>query len=297
MVFIQLLFALSTISLSIYSMEPPQVRQDEGHNSQIFHGTPIKELEAVFTTAPTRVKNIVRHLENPHFMERPRYRAAFFVGQTGTGKTVLAKAIAYKAQRDLHFVPSVSLLSSIRNQSAEKLRNRFDTIERTKQPCVLVIDDINLLLENYENPDYDTAVSASALLECLERQHANHNFFLIGTMIRAEKIPTEVKHHPMIKTISIEPITDPNIKRSIFIQKITSPSCILDEEINDEYLDKIISRLPGRSTRMIKSLASSTVMTYRIEDQESKILHIKKKHIDRALEKIIKTCREMKYEE
>ena len=64
--------------------------------SLVFSEIDIEEMKLVFKTSPKEAQFIIKYLQNPTFFELTQdYRSATFVGEPGSGKTTMAKAIAY----------------------------------------------------------------------------------------------------------------------------------------------------------------------------------------------------------
>jgi SpoVK/Ycf46/Vps4 family AAA+-type ATPase len=165
--------------------------------SETFEGTPIALIEATYLGAPAMAKLIVSHLQDPNYAGSPEFRTAFLVGDPGTRKKTLAKAIAYKAQRELVFFSATDFLDDQRNGLSRKLVEKLKVIVAEKKAVVVVVDGINRLLENYENKCHDSAV----LWDFLDRQYGNHNFFLLGTMNSTDKISQSSKGRMLAQCI------------------------------------------------------------------------------------------------
>src|SRR5579871_5874826 len=90
----------------------------------------IDELELVFEHSPKRAQAIVKHLQDPHYFPHNRdYRSAYFVGEPGSGKTTMARAIVYKMSKkgwNHKFIGSTELLGEYRNQTAIRLEKELE---------------------------------------------------------------------------------------------------------------------------------------------------------------------------
>ena len=154
------LLTLVLISHSILAMDMPNVGEIEQT-----YGASKREMDAVFASAPEKAQRIVKHLQNPDLYQRPEYRAAFFVGIPGTGKSTLAKAIAYKLGKPwvCDCVAATQFQGEARGQTALQLREFLEMIVKIRPKTVVVIDELNQLLEHSESKHHDTDATSKTL--------------------------------------------------------------------------------------------------------------------------------------
>lgn len=192
----------------------------------------IAELELVFEHSSKKAQVIVNHLTDcDYFPYNGDYRSAYFVGEPGSGKTTMARAIAYKMSKqgwDYKFIGSTELLGEYRNQTARQLKKELQKVVASKKPTIVVIDGLHRLLENTESKHHDTDMAATALWLFLDKQRNNENFFLIGTMNRITKLPKPFKDRILIDVIKFPSIDDAKVKNLLFRQTITSYNMSFD---------------------------------------------------------------------
>ena len=184
----------------------------------------------------------MNHLKNPGRFN-PAWRSAFFVGEPGTGKTTIAKAIPHFINWYFDFIPSAALLGSYRNQASERLLQHLNRAVSGKRKVVVIIDEINRLLENFDSKNHDTDSTSSNLWMFLDAQRLNPNFFLIGTMNRDNKIPEPMKNRIEASSIVFPKITDPIKLRRIFRSKLESDYQKIDKSCSDADLNECIKTL------------------------------------------------------
>lgn len=219
----------------------------------------IKEMEFVFTKSPKEAQCIVHHLQDPsYFPLNENYRSAIFVGEPGTGKTVMAKAIAHKMTEhnwEYKFLPSTSFLGEHRNQTAILLQKELESIKKSKKPTLLIIDELNLLMENSESKNHDTDATAKALWTFLDQQKSNPDFFFIGTMNRIDKLPKAFKSRIILDYIKFPLVSNLKFRTQFIRMNLTTKKTELDKEVTDEFLDQELKRTGDCSERDLKNIA------------------------------------------
>lgn len=233
----------------------------------------IKEMEFVFIRSPKEAQCIVNHLQDPsYFPLNQNYRCVIFVGEPGTGKTVMAKAIAHKMKKhnwEYKFLPSTSFLREHRNQTAILLQKELEAIKKSKKPTILIIDELNLLMENSESKHHDTDATAKALWTFLDQQQDNKDFFFIGTMNRANKLPKAFKSRIILNYIKFPLVNNPKFKNAFIREILTTEATKLDTEITDEFLDQELKKTGDCSERDLKNLLLAICRTSKINSPTS----------------------------
>ncbi len=204
-------------------------------------------MELVFKYSPLEAQLIVNHLQDTtYFPDDKDYRSAIFFGAPGSGKTMMAKAIAYKmAQKgwDCKFVSSTSLFGGHRDQTAMRVTQELESIVASKKPTIIIIDELHRLLENADSKHHDTDSTSTALWTFLDSQESNENFFLIGTMNRIDKLPQPFKSRIISDYIHFPLATDPKIKNMLVRIYLTTKNSVFHEEVNDDFLNKELEKI------------------------------------------------------
>jgi AAA+ superfamily predicted ATPase len=236
-----------------------------------FNEKDIEEMEFVFESSPEEAQCIVDYLHDPNYFPGvENYRSAFFVGEPGTGKSVTAKAIAYKMSQkgwEYNFLSSTSFLREYRNQTAIHLKKELEKIESSKKPTILIIDEIHRLLENTESKHHDTDETATALWTFLDRQKNNNNFFLIGTMNRIHKLPKPVKSRILSDFIEFPLMTDPTIKNNILRRNLSTKNSQVSAEITECFLIKELEKIHPYSGRDLEKLSKEILVQSKLNSK------------------------------
>ena len=273
---------------------PPSQQSD-------FNELDIKKMNLVFKSSPKEAQYIVNHLQDPtYFPLNEDYRSAIFVGEPGSGKTTMAKAIANKMTEhgwEYKILSSTSLLGEQRNHTAIRLEKELDKIKTSKKPTILIIDELNLLMENSESKHHDTDATAKALWMFLDKQSGNKDFFFIGTMNRINKLPKPYKNRVLPDCITFPLMTESTIKAQFLRDYLTSPNIEFDKEVTDNFLNKETEKMGDSSGRDLENISRVICRTSKMnETTSSSPLVIKQAAITYAVDQYLRKKMESNYD-
>ncbi len=244
-------------------MERPRSLTEEEKKAYRFQGTTWKQMMEAYRGAPWEVHQIVEHLNNPDLFGDDDYRAVFFVGQSGSGKTTTAKAVPHMANWFCKFITSSETEGIHRNETSNNLRNTLSTIANDRyHKVVVVIDEAEELFEDFESDKFDTKATGTAFRTIIDKLSGNRNIFLICTLNRDTKIPKTIKNRFEGSRIVFNPITDPVRKCTIFRDVLQSTNMTLDTTCDNAFLDNCVELLkdvPLRSYHNVRKKVSRLV--------------------------------------
>lgn len=119
-------------------------------------------------------------------------RGILLSGEPGTGKTLIAKAIAGEAGVPFLYVNSSSLIELFVGAGARRVRQLFE-IARSEAPCIIFFDEIDSIginrgSRNYGHSENDQTINA--LLQEMDGFNARDGVFIIGATNRADDLDT-----------------------------------------------------------------------------------------------------------
>jgi AAA+ superfamily predicted ATPase len=300
---------------SLYAPEVPEeirkqimgeiAQQQQNSNptkkTEPFNENDIEEMEFVFAASPEEAQCIVNYLEDPNYFPGvENYRSAFFVGDPGTGKSVMAQAIAHKMSQkgwEYKFLSSTSFLREYRNQTAIQLRKELEKIESSNKPTILIIDEIHRLLENTESKHHDTAETATELWTFLDRQKNNNNFFLIGTMNRIHKLPKPVKSRIISDFIEFPLMTDPIMKNNIIRKNLSTKNSQISTEVTEDFLIKELEKINPYSGRDLQKLSREILVKSKLSDKsKSSTITITQNNISQGINSYLRKKATIQYD-
>ncbi len=140
--------------------------------------------------APIRMRNAMRRIG----VSPPT--GVIFYGVPGTGKTMLARALAYEAGVPIHQLsPSDLYGAGVRDPEA-KLNSVFDQAESHPEGSLIVIDELDFIAgERGSQGNGDRANLSTMLLARLDRLNSKGNVMVIGTTNRLEAIDDALRRH------------------------------------------------------------------------------------------------------
>lgn len=136
---------------------------------------------------------LLMHLKHPEIylhIGLPPPRGFLLHGPPGSGKTLLAHAIAGQLGIPLLEVPATELIAGVSGESEERIRDVFEQAAALA-PCVLFLDEIDAISSNRLNASKDMERRIVAqLLNSLDNlgQTGNHQVLVIGATNRPDAL-------------------------------------------------------------------------------------------------------------
>ncbi|EAA10786.4 AGAP006205-PA [Anopheles gambiae str. PEST] len=133
----------------------------------------------------------VIHPEIYRYLGLPPPRGFLLHGPPGSGKTLLAQAIAGQLNVRLIEVPATELVAGVSGESEERIRDVFEQAA-SLSPCVLFIDEIDAISSNRVNAqkDMERRIVAQLLssMDALGKQEGGEGVIVIGATNRADAL-------------------------------------------------------------------------------------------------------------
>jgi transitional endoplasmic reticulum ATPase len=230
-------------------------------------------------------------------------RGILLHGPSGTGKTLLAKAVATESEANFVSVRGPELLSKWVGESERGIREIFKRA-RQSAPCVIFFDEIDSIAP-IRGAGGETAVServVSQLLTELDGMENMHGVIVLAATNRADMIdPALLRPGRFDKIIQI-PLPDKESRKSIL--KITAAEIPTISEANEagrvdfDKLSEMTDGLSGADVAAVANIAVSLVI-HEFLDKNPDIKDVEKQSIDAKVtmehfEKSVKKVREQK---
>ena len=230
-------------------------------------------------------------------------RGILLHGPSGTGKTLLAKAVATQSEANFVSVRGPELLSKWVGESERGIREIFKRA-RQSSPCVVFFDEIDSIAP-VRGAGGETAVTervVSQLLTELDGMENMHGVVVLAATNRADMIdPALLRPGRFDKIIQI-PLPDKESRRSILkINAAKIPTVNNKDDprrVDFDKLADITEGLSGADTASIANTAVSLVI-HEFLDSHPDVKDVEKKQIDakvtmKHFEEAIKKVREQK---
>jgi AAA+ superfamily predicted ATPase len=183
-------FAKKVIS-NFISQANTKIASDETTKSTLY--IPEETLKDVIGV-PAEIKRLIAKLKEPHLYDNqliPRY--LLLHGPSGTGKSLLARAIAGETKRKLSYLTSANIVNKYQGSGAAAIRQLFEDALELDEPVVVWIDELDGITSEGDNSNSNNKSYLEArrvLYDYLDRE--NSNIFFIGTTNHLDKIDTTI---------------------------------------------------------------------------------------------------------
>ncbi len=129
-----------------------------------------------------KAKLIIEYLKNPKIFGEWGPHAVLFYGEPGTGKTMMAKAIASAVKAPIFFVKATDLIGNHVGDGSRRISTLFKkAIEQT--PSIVFIDELDAigLTRNFQSIRGDVSEVVTALLSAIDMIKEVPGLVVIGT--------------------------------------------------------------------------------------------------------------------
>ena len=178
-------------------------------------------------------------------------------GPTGTGKTLIAKAVAKMTESNFISIKGPELLSKWVGESEKGVREIFRKA-RLAAPCIIFLDEVDALVPRRggSSDSHVTENVVSQILTEIDGLEELHNVLIIGATNRLDIVDPAILRPGRFDRIIEVPLPDAKGRSNIF--KIHTKKKPLAKDVD---LEKIVERTDGFSGAEIAAVANRAGIT------------------------------------
>lgn len=201
-------------------------------------------------------------------------------GAPGTGKTLMAKAVASESEANFILIKGPELLSKWVGESEKAVREVFKKARQTA-PSIIFFDEIDSLVprRGTSSDSHVTERVVNQLLTEIDGLEELHDIVIIGATNRPDMVDTALLRPGRFDRIILTPV--PNEKARLEILKVHTKNMPLSKNVN---LAKLAKQTEGYVGADIEAVCREAAMISLRENMKSK--EVTQKHFEDALEKV-----------
>jgi len=210
-------------------------------------------------------------------------KGVLIYGAPGTGKTLLAKAVANESAANFILVKGPEMLSKWIGESEKAVREVFKKA-RQASPTIVFFDEIDSIaptrgMGGGGNDSHVTERVVNQLLTEMDGLQDLNDIVIIGATNRPDIIDTALLRPGRFDRIILAPVPDVKSRKEIF--RVHTKGMPLDKDVD---INQLIDKTEGYVGADIESVCREAAIFALREDMKAKT--IKMKHFEKALEKV-----------
>lgn len=229
------------------------------------------------------VKFIVSLMKNPKLGEATGARVpkgVLFSGEPGTGKTLLAKAIAGEAGVPFIYMNASNFIEMYVGLGAKRVRELFKAARKQK-PCIIFIDEIDAVgvSRSRNNTNSENSQTLNALLQEMDGFNTEDGIVVIGATNTPDKLDKAlVRAGRFDRKIEINPPKDWKVRKQLFEHYLKDKKVSSDVDI-----DTLSKQVAGFTGADIESIINEAALITAMNGTEI----ITNASIEEAIDKVV----------
>ncbi len=217
----------------------------------------------------------LKHKEAFEYTDLAAPKGIILHGQPGTGKTLIAKALAHTTESNFISIKGPELLSKWVGESEKGVREVFRKA-RQAAPCIIFLDEIDAIAPSRSSGTSDSHVTervVSQLLTEIDGLEELHNVVVIGATNRLDIVDSALLRPGRFDRIIEVPLPDAKGRESIF--KIHTKKKPLSDDIDFARLVELTDGFNGAEIAGACSRAAMAALKRYVDNKEKSIKSIK----------------------
>ncbi len=196
--------------------------------------------------AKNKTKVLMKYLEDPEKFGMWAPKNILFYGSSGTGKTMLVKALANELDVPMYLIKATTLIGDHVGDGASKIHDLYEKVQKQK-PAIIFIDEIDsiALHRSYQSLRGDVTEIVNALLNEMDGIDSNDAVVTIAATNNPTAIDTAVRSR-FEEEIEFKLPHDNERKEIIEKNMETYP---LETDLNLDALVKLTNNMSGRDIK------------------------------------------------